>query len=134
EVVAGEMTAAAARDWAEANVRDAGNLPDCRVSGWAGGFRSEYPPRGLRVATPLASHLMQGDIVVVCPEITRPENFAVWAKGENGLEVKTADGARPVLDQEVVAILTNDFFTALRPVRMHSAQKDRTGERDNAKR
>ena len=128
EVVPGEMTSAEAFEWAESNVRDIGSLPDCRVAGWAGGRRSKYPPRGVRVATPSASQLMEGDVVVVCPEIGKPKDFSIWVKGKDGLETKAEGGVRPVQEPEVVAVLTNGFFAALRPVRIAGPQKDRTGE------
>lgn len=129
EVVPGEMSSAEALEWAESNVRDIGSLPDCRVAGWAGGRRSKYPPRGVRVATPAASHLMEGDVVVVCPEIGKRKDFALWVKGKDGLETKAKDGVRRVLAHEVVAVLTNDFFAALRPVRMAVSQKSGTEEK-----
>ena len=130
EVVPGEMTSAEAFVWAEANVCDIGSLPDGRVAGWAGGRRSKYPPRGERVATPAAGHLMEGDVVVVCPEIGKPGDFALWAKGKDGLETKSKDGVRKVQEDEVVAVLTNGFFAALRPVRIVGPRKNRTGEKD----
>lgn len=133
EVVPGEMTAPEARNWAEANVQDIGSLPDCKVVGWAGGYRSKTPPRGQRVATPVASHLMEGDVVVVCPELAKPRNFLVWTKGKTELETKTPNGVRKVMEHEVTAILTNDFFAALRPVRLSNAKTIRNASSDNEK-
>ena len=127
EVVPGNMTSAEAFRWAESNVHDIGSLPDCRVAGWAGGRRSEYPPRGVRVATPAAGHLMEGDVVVVCPEIDKPKDFVLWVKGKNGLETKAKGGVRQVSEREVVAVLTNGFFTALRPVRIANLPCKGTG-------
>ena len=37
EVVPRRISAAVARAWAEANIHNVTNLPDCRVDGWAGG-------------------------------------------------------------------------------------------------
>ena len=127
------MTAPEARNWAEANVQDIGSLPDCKVVGWAGGYRSKTPPRGQRVATPVASHLMEGDVVVVCPELAKPRNFLVWTKGKTELETKTPNGVRKVMEHEVTAILTNDFFAALRPVRLSNAKAIRNASSDNEK-
>lgn len=61
---------------------------------------------------------MEGDVVVVCPEIDKPKDFVLWVKGKDGLETKAKGGVRQVSEREVVAVLTNGFFTALRPVRI----------------
>lgn len=122
EVVPQRMPAAVAHAWAAANVRDVRSLPDCRVTGWAGGYRSAEPPRDVRVADPRAAHLVEGDVVVVCPRIARPTAFRLWVKGPFGLEEMTPQGVRPVSDGEVTALLAKDFFAALRPARLPTAQ------------
>ena len=115
EVVPRRVSAAVARAWAKATVSNATNLPACRVEGWAGGRKSFYPPRGVRVRDPRASQLMEGDVVVVCPNLDRPENFRLWVKGRGGLEEATPHGIRRVTDAEVTALLAKPFFAALRP-------------------
>lgn len=115
EVVPRRVSAAIARAWAKATITNATNLPACRVEGWAGGRRSLEPPRGVRVCDPRASQLMEGDVVVVCPNLNRPENFRLWVKGRGGLEEATPHGIRRVTDAEVTALLAKPFFAALRP-------------------
>lgn len=115
EVVPRRVSAAIARAWAKAAITNATNLPACRVEGWAGGRRSLEPPRGVRVCDPRASQLMEGDVVVVCPNLNRPENFRLWVKGRGGLEEATPHGIRRVTDAEVTALLAKPFFAALRP-------------------
>ena len=115
EVVPRRVSAAVARAWAKATVSNATNLPACRVEGWAGGRKSFYPPRGVRVRDPRANQLMEGDVVVVCPNLDRPENFRLWVMGRGGLEEATPHGIRRVTDAEVTALLAKPFFAALRP-------------------
>ena len=115
EVVPRRVSAAIARAWAKATITNATNLPACRVEGWAGGRKSFDPPRGVRVRDPRASQLMEGDVVVVCPNLSRPENFRLWVKGRGGLEEATPHGIRRVTDAEVTALLAKPFFAALRP-------------------
>ena len=115
EVVLCRVSAAVARAWAKATVSNATNLPACRVEGWAGGRKSFYPPRGVRVRDPHASQLVEGDVVVVCQNLDRPENFRLWVKGRGGLEEATPHGIRRVTDAEVTALLAKPFFAALRP-------------------
>ena len=115
EVVPRRVSAAVARAWAKATITNATNLPACRVDGWAGGRRSFDPPRGVRVRDPRARQLMEGDVVVVCPNLDRPGNFRLWAKGRGGLEESTPQGIRRVTDAEVTALLAKPFFAALRP-------------------
>ena len=115
EVVPRRVSAAVARAWAKATITNATNLPACRVEGWAGGRKSIYPPREVRVRDPHASQLMEGDVVVVCPNLERPKNFRLWVKGRGGLEESTPRGIRRVTDAEVTALLAKPFFAALRP-------------------
>ena len=115
EVVPRHISAAVARAWAEANIRTATNLPACRVTGWAGGRQSREPSREVRVRDPRARHLMEGDVVVVCPSLKRPSVFKLWTMGRGGLEEMTPKGLRRVTDAEVTALLAKDFFAALRP-------------------
>ena len=115
EVVSRRVSAAIARAWAKATITNATNLPACRVEGWAGGRKSFDPPRGVRVSDPRASQLMEGDVVVVCPNLGKPEIFRLWVKGRGGLEEATAHGIRRVTDAEVTALLAKPFFAALRP-------------------
>ena len=124
EVVPGVMTSAEARAWAETNLRDIGSLPDCRVHGWAGGYFTKHPPRGERVTAPAAGHLMEGDVVVVCPDVSKPGKFTVWTKGKDTLETKAKGGVRQVSEREVTAVLTNGFFAALRPVAIVGSKKE----------
>ena len=123
EVVPRRVSAAVARAWAEATIVNATNLPDCRVEGWAGGRRSQEPPRGVRVCDPRASQLMEGDVVVVCPDLGKPESFRLWVKGRGGLEEATQSGIRRVSDAEVVALLAKPFFAALRPARLADVER-----------
>ena len=81
------------------------------------------PPRGMRVTVPSSDQLMEGDIVVVCPKIAKPKNFDIWVKGRSGFEASSKNGFRPVSEAEVTAVLTNDFFAALRPARIADLQK-----------
>ena len=122
EVVPQRISAAVAHAWAAANVRDVKALPDCRVMGWAGGYRAAEPPRDIRVADPRAAHLVEGDVVVVCPKIAHPTAFSLWVKGPFGLEEMTPQGVRLVSDREVTALLAKDFFAALRPARLPTVQ------------
>ena len=115
EVVQRRVSAAIARAWAEATIVNATNLPACRVEGWSGGRKSFDPPRGVRVRDPHASQLMEGDVVVVCPNMDKPEAFRLWTKGRGGLEEATARGLRRVEDSEVTALLAKPFFAAVRP-------------------
>ena len=123
EVVPRRVSAAVARAWAEATIVNATNLPDCRVEGWAGGRRSQEPPRGVRVCDPRASQLMEGDVVVVCPDLGKPESFRLWVKGRGGLEETTQSGILRVSDAEVVALLAKPFFAALRPARLADVER-----------
>ena len=123
EVVPRHVSAAVARAWAEATIVNATNLPACRVEGWAGGRRSLEPPREVRVRDPRASQLMEGDVVVVCPNLGRPEIFRLWVKGRGGLEEATQSGIRRVSDAEVVALLAKPFFAALRPARLADVER-----------
>ena len=123
EVVPQEMSAAAAHCWAVNSIHDVNALPDCRVEGWAGGRDTVEPPRGIRVTVPSAGHLMEGDVVVVCPKIRKPKDFSIWVKGRNGFETNSKNGIRPVSEAEVTAILTNGLFAALRPARIADSQK-----------
>ena len=115
EVVPRRISAAVARAWAEANVHSATNLPGCRVAGWAGGRQSREPPRDARVRDPRIGQLMEGDVVVVCPKLKKPQAFKLWVKGRGGLEEMTAKGIRWVTYEEVTALLAKDLFVALRP-------------------
>lgn len=123
EVVPRRVSAAVARAWAEATIVNATNLPACRVEGWAGGRRSLEPPREVRVRDPRASQLMEGDVVVVCPNLGKPEIFRLWVKGRGGLEETTQSGIRRVSDAEVVALLAKPFFAALRPARLADVER-----------
>jgi hypothetical protein len=98
-----------------ANVTSATNLPDCRIEGWAGGRQSNNPPRAIRNGEPQASQLMEGDVVVVCPNLSKPDRFRLWVKGRGGLEEATSGGIRRVTDAEVTSLLAKPFFAALRP-------------------
>ena len=124
DVVPNRLSAAAARAWAEANVHDVTALPDCRVRGWAGGYRNPEPPRGVRVSDPRAHQLMEGDVVVVCGKLAKPKDFRIWTKGRGGLEEMTSRGIRRVTDAEVTSLLAQDFFAALRPAAIPEAAKE----------
>ena len=124
EVVPQEMSPAAAHWWAAKNIHNINALPDCRLEGWAGGRDTIEPPRGVRVTVPGSAQLMEGDVVVVCPEIAKPKDFNIWVKGRSGFEANSKNGVRPVLEEEVTAILTNAFFAALRPARIADSQKE----------
>ena len=129
DVVPRRVSAAAARAWAEATIVNATNLPDCRVDGWAGGRRSMEPPREVRVRDPRAGQLMEGDVVVVCPNLGKPESFRLWVKGRGGLEEATQRGIRRVSDGEVVALLAKPFFAALRPARLADVERFETRQK-----
>ena len=122
EVVPRRISAAVARAWAEANIHAATNLPDCRVAGWAGGRWSKEPPRDVRVRDPQMRQLMEGDVVVVCPRLKKPNVFNLWVKGRGGLEEMTPHGIRWVTDGEVTALLAKDLFVALRPAATASVE------------
>ncbi len=115
DVVPRRISAAVARAWAEANIHTATSLPDCRVAGWAGGRQTREPPRGMRVRDPQMRQLMEGDVVVVCPKLKKPQAFKLWVMGRKGLEEMTPHGIRWVTDAEVTALLAKDLFVALRP-------------------
>ena len=121
DVVSSRMSAACARSWAQANVHDVTALPDCRVRAWAGGYSNPEPPRGVRVANPRASQLMEGDVVVVCRRLAKPQEFRLWTMGRGGLEELTPRGIRWVTDSEVESLLAADFFAALRPAAIPEA-------------
>ena len=124
DVVSSRMSAACARFWAQANVHDVTALPDCRVRAWAGGRSNPEPPRGVRVADPRACQLMEGDVVVVCRRLAKPQEFRLWTMGRGGLEELTPHGIRRVTDAEVTSLLAQDFFAALRPAALPDAAKE----------
>ena len=124
DVVSSRMSAACARFWAQANVHDVTALPDCRVRAWAGGRSNPEPPRGVRVADPRACQLMEGDVVVVCRRLAKPQEFRIWTMGRGGLEELTPHGIRRVTDAEVTSLLAQDFFAALRPAALPEAAKE----------
>ncbi len=124
DVVSSRMSAACARFWAQANVHDVTALPDCRVRAWAGGRCNPDPPRGVRVADPRACQLMEGDVVVVCRRLAKPQEFRIWTMGRGGLEELTPHGIRRVTDAEVTSLLAQDFFAALRPAALPDAAKE----------
>ena len=124
DVVPSRMSAACARFWAQANVHDVTALPDCRVRAWAGGRCNPDPPRGVRVADPRACQLMEGDVVVVCRRLAKPQEFRIWTMGCGGLEELTPRGIRRVTDAEVTSLLAQDFFAALRPAVLPEAAKE----------
>lgn len=119
EVVPHRISAAQARAWAVENIHCATNLPDCRVEGWAGGRRSPEPRREVRVRDPKIRQLMEGDVIVVCGNLEKPESFKLWVKGRGGLEEATPRGIRRVKESEVTALLAKPFFAALRPARLN---------------
>ncbi|MBQ3289902.1 MAG: hypothetical protein IJH50_10865 [Kiritimatiellae bacterium] len=122
EVVPRRISAAVARAWAEANIHNVTNLPDCRVAGWAGGRRSKNPPRMVRNRDPHARQLMEGDVVVVSRGLSRPKEFRLWVKGRDGLEEMTPQGIRWVTEDEVASLLAKDLFVALRPAALPSVE------------
>jgi len=124
DVVSSRLSAAAARAWAQANVHDVTALPDCRVKAWAGGRCNPDPPRGVRVADPRACQLMEGDVVVVCRRLAKPQEFRLWTMGRGGLEELTPRGIRRVTDAEVTSLLAQDFFAALRPAALPEVAKE----------
>ena len=115
EVVPRRISAAVARAWAEANIHNVTNLPNCRVVGWAGGRWSKNPPRMERNRDPHMRQLMEGDVVVVSRRLSRPQDFSLWIKGRDGLEEITPHGIRLVTEDEVASLLAKDLFVALRP-------------------
>jgi len=115
EVVPRRISAAVARAWAEANIHNVTNLPNCRVAGWAGGRWSKNPPRMERNRDPHTRQLMEGDVVVVSHKLSRPKDFRLWVKGRDGLEEMTSRGIRMVTEDEVASLLAKDLFVALRP-------------------
>ena len=122
EVVPRRISAAVARAWAEANIHNVTNLPDCRVAGWAGGRWSKNPPRMVRNRDPHMSQLMEGDVVVVSRKLSRPKEFSLWVKGRDGLEEMTPQGIRWVTEEEVASLLAKDLFVALRPAALPSVE------------
>ena len=123
EVVPRRISAAVARAWAEANVHNVTNLPNCRVAGWAGGRWSKNPPRMERNRDPHMRQLMEGDVVVVSRKLSRPKEFRLWVKGRNGLEEMTPHGIRWVTEDEVASLLAKDLFVALRPAAAPDIEK-----------
>ena len=115
EVVPRRISAAVARAWAEENIHNVTNLPNCRVAGWAGGRWTKNPPRMERNRDPHARQLMEGDVVVVSSKLTKPTEFRLWVKGRDGLEEMTPHGIRWVTEDEVASLLAKDRFVALRP-------------------
>ena len=98
-------------------------MPECRVSGWAGGYRTAEPSRAKRIVETRSCDLTDGDVVLSVPKRGEDETCRIWAKSGDCLWERTKDGAlRAVPEMEVTALLACDFFMAFRP----AAEPDET--------
>ena len=106
--------------WAEKNVTGLKTLPDCRIDGWYGGFRTVEGGPDTRTRETRPDDLMVGDIVFSVRDLKRPSEYRVWVKGPDGFVERTEGGLKGVSASDFASLLSLDYFVGLRPAMLSS--------------
>jgi hypothetical protein len=125
EVVPRRISVAEAFRWADAALAHGGDLPECRVRGWCGGYKTVEPPREGRVRETRSRDLMPGDVVAVWEKGSAVPS-RIWVKDVAGLLERTDKGLVRVPEDRVSVLLATDRFAAFRPAALPASSDCRT--------